>query len=102
MTARKHPAKGRAVPSPPSSPSAKPKAKKRTPRKRTIPGDGIVLYSVEEAANRLNIGRTVAYRLVGTGIIESFKVSGLRRITADALSRYVEECQTLSTRKRSA
>lgn len=61
-----------------------------------------MLYSVEEAANRLNIGRTVAYRLVGSGIIESFKVSGLRRITVDALARYVEECQMLTTRKRSA
>ncbi|HEX5157650.1 MAG TPA: helix-turn-helix domain-containing protein [Ktedonobacterales bacterium] len=82
--------------------ASKGQKQKRTPRKRTLPGDGLVLYSVEEAANRLNIGRTVAYRLVGTGIIESFKVAGLRRITVDALARYVEQCQMLTTRKRSA
>ena len=82
------------------SPLSKPKATKRASRTRTLPGDGIYLFSVEEVANRLNIGRTVAYRLVGTGIIESFKVSGLRRVTPDALERYIAETRMLTTRTR--
>jgi excisionase family DNA binding protein len=77
--------------------------KKRGPRKkRTLPGDGLALYSVEEVANRLNIGRTVAYRLVGSGRIESFMVSGMRRVKREALEYYVEQCQMLTLRRRSA
>lgn len=78
------------------------RSKKPQRKSRTVPGDGVVLYSGEEAANRLNIGRTVAYRLVSAGQIESFKVSGLRRMTSDALVRYIEHCQMVSTRRRSA
>ncbi|MEU6990574.1 helix-turn-helix domain-containing protein [Streptomyces sp. NPDC046465] len=49
----------------------------------------LVLLTVEEAARRLRIGRTTAFRLVLAGEIESVTVGRLRRVPADALSAYV-------------
>ncbi|PZS10592.1 MAG: hypothetical protein DLM55_03985 [Acidimicrobiales bacterium] len=50
---------------------------------------GIVL-TVEQAADRLGIGRTLMYSLVSSGSVESVMIGRLRRIPADALVRYVE------------
>ena len=52
-------------------------------------GAGPILLTVEEAARRLGIGRTVAYGLVATGHLESVKIGRLRRVPVDALSRFV-------------
>ncbi|WP_369216472.1 excisionase family DNA-binding protein [Streptomyces flavofungini] len=48
-----------------------------------------VLLTVEEAARRLRIGRTTAFRLVLAGEIESVTVGRLRRVPADALPAFV-------------
>lgn len=48
-----------------------------------------LLYSVEEAAAILGIGRTFMFRLVGTGEIESCKIGKLRRITGAAIHDYI-------------
>jgi excisionase family DNA binding protein len=48
-----------------------------------------VLLTVEEAAERLNIGRTTMYALVSTGDIESVTIGRLRRIPAECLEIYV-------------
>lgn len=50
---------------------------------------GELLLTVEEAANRLRIGRTVMYSLVRTNQIQTIKIGRLRRIPVDALKRYV-------------
>lgn len=47
-----------------------------------------VLLSVEQAADRLSIGRTTVYRLIKTGELQSVRVGRLRRIAADALDDY--------------
>jgi excisionase family DNA binding protein len=47
------------------------------------------LLTVEQAAERLSIGRTSMFALLKAGDIESVKVGRLRRIPADALDRYV-------------
>lgn len=47
-----------------------------------------VLLSVEQAAERLSIGRTTVYRLIKTGELQSVRVGRLRRIPADALDDY--------------
>jgi excisionase family DNA binding protein len=39
----------------------------------------------EYAAERLGIGRTVMYALVGSGAVESVQIGRLRRVPADAL-----------------
>ena len=57
-----------------------------------------LLYSVEEAAAILGIGRTFMFRLVGTGEIESCKIGKLRKITAAAIHDYIARL----TRQQSA
>lgn len=49
-----------------------------------------LLYSVEEAANLLGIGRTYMFQLVATGEIDSFKVGKHRKIPNGALEVYIE------------
>lgn len=49
-----------------------------------------VLLTVEEAAERLGIGRTFAWRLVRTGELESVQIGRLRRIHVDAVRDYAD------------
>nr|WP_206441198.1 excisionase family DNA-binding protein [Streptomyces boncukensis] len=49
----------------------------------------LALLSVEEAARRLGVGRTVCYRLISSGELESVTVGRLRRVPADAVPEYV-------------
>jgi excisionase family DNA binding protein len=48
-----------------------------------------LLLSVEEAAQRLHIGRSTVYTLVAQNQLESVKIGKLRRIPAQALENYV-------------
>ena len=48
-----------------------------------------VLLTVEEAAERLSVGRTTMYGLVSTGAIRSVTIGRLRRIPAECLETYV-------------
>jgi excisionase family DNA binding protein len=50
-----------------------------------------LLLTVEEAAKRLGVGRTLMYTLVKDGEVESVQIGRLRRIPADALFRYLEQ-----------
>ena len=50
-----------------------------------------LLLSVEQAAKRLGLGRTVMFGLVKSGEIESVKIGRSRRIPADALVTYVKK-----------
>ncbi|MGY1436618.1 excisionase family DNA-binding protein [Streptomyces reniochalinae] len=54
----------------------------------------LALLSVEEAARRLGIGRTVCYRLISSGELESITVGRLRRVPADAVPEYVARLRT--------
>ncbi|WP_235978438.1 excisionase family DNA-binding protein [Streptomyces lycii] len=49
----------------------------------------VVLLTVEEAARRLSVGRTVCFRLIRSGELESITVGGLRRVPADAVPEFV-------------
>ena len=51
--------------------------------------DSKLLLTVEEAAFRLGIGRTVMYRLVMSGAVESVMLGRLRRVTREGLNAYV-------------
>ena len=53
-----------------------------------------LLLTVEQAAQRLGVGRTLMYALVKDGNVESVQIGRLRRIPADALSRYVDQLRT--------
>jgi excisionase family DNA binding protein len=48
-----------------------------------------LVMTVEEAAQRLGIGRTFMYALVKSGAIESVCIGRLRRIPEDALTAFV-------------
>jgi excisionase family DNA binding protein len=58
-------------------------------------GKGIVhtpdrlMLTVEEAAERLGIGRTLMYELITAGEVESVRIGRLRRVPTDALSTFV-------------
>ena len=55
---------------------------------------GRLLYSVEEAADLLGIGRTFMFHLVATGEIDSFKIGKRRKIPRDALDGYIERLRS--------
>ena len=48
-----------------------------------------IVFTVEEAAERLGVGRTLVYALVRSGDIESISIGRLRRIPCDALDEFV-------------
>lgn len=48
-----------------------------------------IILTVEQAAKRLGIGRTLMYSLVSSGVVESVTIGRLRRIPTDALDVYV-------------
>ncbi|MGW5748672.1 helix-turn-helix domain-containing protein [Amycolatopsis sp. NPDC003861] len=47
-----------------------------------------VLLTVEEAGERLGIGRTTAYSLVRSGALESVRIGRLRRISVSAIDAF--------------
>jgi excisionase family DNA binding protein len=49
-----------------------------------------MVLTVEEAAERLGIGRTLMYALVKSGDVESIAIGRLRRIPLDALDDFVD------------
>ena len=53
-----------------------------------------LVLTVEEAAERLSIGRTVMYALVSSGAVESVRIGRLRRIPSDALVGYLDDLRS--------
>lgn len=49
-----------------------------------------VLLTVEQAAQRLAISRTVAYSLLKTGDLESVKIGNIRRVPASGVDDFVQ------------
>jgi excisionase family DNA binding protein len=62
------------------------------PRPETSPNR--VLLTVEEAAERLGIGRTTAWGLVKSGALHSVQIGRLRRVPASALDTYATQLPT--------
>lgn len=54
------------------------------------------LLTVEEAAKRLRIGRTLMYSLIRSGEIESIPVGRLRRIPAECVNEYVQRLRNVN------
>lgn len=55
----------------------------------TVRTDDRLLLTVEEAADRLGIGRSLMYELIGSGQIASIRVGRLRRVPQESLTDYV-------------
>jgi excisionase family DNA binding protein len=49
-----------------------------------------LLLTVEAAAERLNIGRTMMFALIKDGEVESVQIGRLRRVPATALDDFVD------------
>jgi excisionase family DNA binding protein len=56
----------------------------------TVQSTPRMVLTVEEAAERLGIGRTLMYALVKSGDVESIAIGRLRRIPLDALDDFVD------------
>ena len=56
-----------------------------------------LVLTVEQAARRLGIGRTLMYALVTSGEIESVTIGRLRRIPAECLTEYVNRLREQRT-----
>lgn len=54
-----------------------------------------LVLTIEEAAERLGIGRTLMYALVSAGEVESVRIGRLRRVPTDALETYVATLRRL-------
>jgi len=53
-----------------------------------------VMFTAEEAAQQLGIGRTMMYRLIRNGDIESVRIGRLRRVPAAAIQDYAARLAT--------
>jgi excisionase family DNA binding protein len=53
-----------------------------------------LVLTIEQAARRLGIGRTLMYSLVMAGEVESVTIGRLRRIPVECLTEYVTKLRT--------
>jgi excisionase family DNA binding protein len=56
-----------------------------------------LVLTIEQAAKRLGIGRTLMYALITSGEIESVAIGRLRRIPAECLTEYVNRLREQKT-----
>lgn len=63
---------------------------RQTPPRAPDHGAAPLLITVEEAARRLAIGRTVAFELIASGRLRSVRVGRLRRVPVEAVAEFVE------------
>lgn len=62
----------------------------------TTPDNRVVL-TIEQAAERLGIGRTTMYALIKTGQIRTVTIGRLRRVPAFCLDEYVQSLLSNAT-----
>lgn len=53
--------------------------------------EGRIVLTIEEAAQRLGIGRTTMYGLVKAGAIRTITIGRLRRVPLSCLQEYVDD-----------
>lgn len=96
---------------PPTTPQTSP-AHNRQPTRRThlkgeqhviqLATEPAILLTVEEAAQRLRIGRTKMYSLISTGEVKSVTIGTSRRVPAEALTEYVSALVAIDQTARAA
>jgi excisionase family DNA binding protein len=55
-----------------------------------------LLYTIDETAEILRSSRTSVYRLIKSGLLVSVKVSGSRRVTRQAIERFITSLEKQS------
>jgi excisionase family DNA binding protein len=68
------------------------------PEPRVTPQGRRYLFTVEEAAAQLGIGRTLAWHYVKTEALVSVKVGRLRRVHADAVADFAAQLAVAPTK----
>jgi excisionase family DNA binding protein len=66
----------------------------KSPTRKEVRVDDKLLLTVDEAAERLGIGRSHAYVFVMRGEIPSIKLGRSRRVPASALPEFVERLRS--------
>ena len=85
---------GPAPPAPAAGPATtRPRARSLDVTVRT---DDRILLSVDDAAERLDIGRTFLYKLIAGGQIHTIRVGRLRKVPVEALREYIERLRALA------
>lgn len=57
---------------------------------------GKLLLTVPEAASKLELGRSLIYRLIMTGELESIKIGRSRRVPIQALYKFIEDRRSVT------
>jgi excisionase family DNA binding protein len=57
---------------------------------REIPHTSELLLTVEQAARKLNIGKSLMYKLIWDGDVTSIMIGRFRRVSVAELERYIE------------
>ena len=53
-----------------------------------------ILLRPEEVAECLNVGRSKVYELMRAGALESVRIGTCRRVTRDAVARYIDSLRS--------
>jgi excisionase family DNA binding protein len=61
-----------------------------------------VLLTVDEAAEQLGIGRTLTWRLVSNGELESVQIGRLRRVPTTAITNYATQLIARQSARKTA
>ncbi len=54
------------------------------------------MLTVKQVAERLSISKSLAYRMVRTGEIPSYRIANCRRVSEEELQKYLDRSQTQS------
>ena len=54
------------------------------------------MLTVKQVAERLSISRSLAYRMIRTGEIPSYRIANCRRVSEEELQRYLDRSQAQS------
>lgn len=63
----------------------------RSKKIRTDMGEGQIMLTVEQSAQRLGISRNLMYKLIATGEMPSKKVGRCRRVSASQLEAWASD-----------
>lgn len=79
-------AKSRAASSPKRKPAPSPTIQREL---REIPHTSALLLTVDQAARKLGIGKSLMYKLIWDGDVTSIMIGRFRRVSVEELERYI-------------
>lgn len=64
------------------------------------PQSGVKLLKIQEAYERLNVGRSTLYQLIKDGKLPLRKIGGASRVRSDELDAYIQNLPRLDTHEQ--